>query len=149
MTNQPALESSAAYLEAVSRKVDRAVELNRTLATLSRELDGLKADLRSLASSGVFVPTDTGAVEIRSLETENCAVVTFPKDTPALIKGADTTILCALTQGQFDLLFRRVVVLQPTEKFEQAFATQAKKVQRIVEKVVSWNPNTPAVRLSK
>ncbi len=133
----------------VSRKVDRAVELNRQIKEEVKELDELKAELRELAKTGVFPKTDTGAVEIRALESELCATVTFPKDSPNLIKEADTTVLAALTQGQFDLMFRRVVVMQPTEKFEAAFKTVPKKVQNIVKRVVVWVPSTPQVILSK
>ena len=133
----------------VSRKVERAVELNREIKEGILELDKLKEELRALALTGVFPKTATGSVEIRALESELCATVAFPKDTPAIMKGADTTLLAALTQGQFDLLFCRVVKMQPTEKFEPAFAAMPKKVQNIVKRVVVWAPNTPTVNLSK
>ena len=133
----------------VSRKVERAVELNREIKESIKALEALKGALRELAGTGVFPKTETGAVEIRALESELCATVTFPKDTPAIMKGADTTQLASLTQGQFDLMFRRVVAMQPAEKFEEAFEKLPKKVQNIVKRVVIWVPNTPSVILSK
>lgn len=133
----------------VSRKVERAVELNREIKESIKELDQLKAELREFAGTGVFPKTETGAVEIRALESELCATVTYPKDTPAIMKGADTTLLASLTQGQFDLMFCKVVKMQPAEKFEAAFAALPKKVQTIVKRVVVWVPNTPQVNLSK
>lgn len=132
-----------------SRKVERAVELNREIKENIKELDQLKAELRELAATGVFPKTETGAVEIRAIESELCATIAYCKDTPAIMKGADTTQLAALTQGQFDLMFCRVVKMQSAEKFEAAFTALPKKVQGIVKRVVVWVPNTPQVNLSK
>jgi hypothetical protein len=136
-------------LAEASRKVERAVELNRLIKENTEELNKLKEDIRGLAKTGAFPRTETGAVEIRAEESGLCATVSFPKDTPAIVKGADVTQLAALTQGQFDLMFKRVVVMQPTADFEKAFAASPKKVQTIVKRVVCWTANTPSVNLSK
>lgn len=136
--------------EQVSQKVDRAVELNRLIEAHSDELTKLKAEIREAAKTGVFPRSETGTVEIRSLYTENCAQVCYPKDTPAIIKGVDVEpVVAQLTVSTFDLLFRRVVVMQPSEKFEQSFKVLPKNLQRLVKKVVAWAPNTPQVKLSK
>ncbi len=98
----------------------------------------------------MFPRTETGTVEIRSLFTENCAQVCYPKDTPRLVDGADVEpVIVQLTASQFDLLFRRVTVMQPTEKFTKSFGVLPKNVQRLVRKIVAWTPNTPQVKLSK
>lgn len=154
MSNQPTIESVRVNIAIdraeVSRKVERAVELNRQIKEELKELDQLKAELRELAKTGVFPKTETGAVEIRALESELCATVAYPKDTPALIKGVDIEpVVLQLTTGQFDLLFRRVTLLQPVEKFEQSYQVLPKKVQKLVQKIVTWVPNTPQVNLSK
>ena len=135
---------------AAGGKVDRAVFLNRQVEAFSKELDAVKAELRALAATGAFPSTETGAVEIRSLESGDAALVAPVKDTPTLVKGADVTALKAcLTASQYDLLFREVVQLQPASDFEAAFAQLPKKLQERVKKAVSWRPNTPQVRLPR
>ena len=142
------LQANVDMLE-VSRHIERAVQLNRSIKENTKELDELKMYLRDVASSGVFARTETGSVQMRALESELCATVSFGKDTPAIIKGVDTSQLAALSQAQFDLLFCRVVKMQPTDVFETAFEALPKKVQNIVKRVVAWVPNTPSVNLSK
>lgn len=136
--------------EEVYRKVDRGTELRRLIEESAKELEQIKAELREVAKTGAFPATDTGTVEIRSPETENCAQVIPCKDTPVLIKGVDTAKLKAdLTAGQFDLMFREVIQLQEVSKFEESFKVAAKKVQGIVKRFVAWRPNEHQVRFSK
>lgn len=154
MIEDPTIESVTLTAQVdradVSRKVERAVELNRKIKESVKELDLLKAELRDIAKTGMFPKTETGAVEIRALESELCVTVTYPKDTPAIIKGVDVEpVVLQLTTGQFDLLFRHVTVMQPVEKFEQSFQVLPKKVQNLVKRIVKWVPNTPQVNLSK
>ncbi len=134
----------------VYAKVDRGTELRRLIEESSKELDQIKAYLREVAKTGTFPATETGTVEIRSPESENCAQVIPCKDTPVIIDGKDLTALKAvLTAGEYDLLFREVVTLQPVAKFETAFKAAAKKVQNTVRKYVSWRANENQVRFSK
>lgn len=140
----------AVDLAEVHRKVDRGVELNRLIKEQEKELEAIKAYLREQAATGAFPATETGTVEIRSEETQNCVQVIPCKDTPGLIKGVDMTSLKSqLTQGQFDLMFREVIVMQPAAAFETAFGAAAKKVQNIVKRYVAWSPNTSQVKFSK
>lgn len=134
----------------VYAKVDRGVELHRAIETQAKELEEIKAYLREAADTGAFPATETGTVEIRSPETENCAQVVPCKDTPVIIAGKDLTALKAgLTAGEFDLMFREVIAMQPTAKFETAFNAAAKKVQNVVRRFVAWRPNASQVRFSK
>ena len=140
----------AVDLAEVHRKVDRGTELRRLIEENTKELEGIKAYLREQAATGAFPSTDTGTVEIRSPESENCAQVIPCKDTPVLIKGVDTSALKALlTQGQFDLMFQEVIAMQPVADFEKAFGAAAKKVQNVVKKYVTWRPNAAQVKFSK
>ncbi len=130
--------------------VDEGTSLRREIEEKSKRLDQIKAELRELAKTGAFPKTETGTTEIRSPESENCAQVIPCKDTPVLIKGVDTSKLKAdLTQGQFDLMFREVVQMQPVDKFEEAFGAAAKKVQNVVKKFVAWRSNESQVKFSK
>lgn len=134
----------------VYAKVDRGVELHRSLEAQKKELDEIKAFLREAAATGAFPATGTGTVEIRSPETENCAQVIPCKDTPVLIAGKDIAPLKAsLTEGQFKLMFREVIEMQPVSDFETAFGAAAKGVQNLVRKFVAWRPNSSQVRFSK
>jgi hypothetical protein len=134
----------------VFAKVDRGTELHRLIEASTKELAEIKAYLREAAATGAFPVTETGTVEIRSSETENCAQVIPCKDTPVLIDGKDLTALKAnLTAGEFDLMFREVITLQPVAKFETAFNAAAKKVQSTVRRFVAWRPNAQQVRFSK
>lgn len=131
-------------------KVNRGTELRRLIEENTKELDEIKAYLREAAKTGAFPATETGTVEIRDPQTELCAQVIPCKDTPVLIKGVDTSKLKAdLTKGQFDLMFREVVQMQPVEGFERAFDVTAKRVQNIVRRFVAWRPNEHQVRFSK
>ncbi len=133
----------------VSRKVDRAVELNRLIGEQLKDLNTLKNEIRDIAKTGAFPKTETGAVLIRSHITNYCAQVTYPKATPAIIKGVDTEpVINQLSIDTFNLLFRRVVIIQPVEKFEQAFTTLPKSIQGRLREIIVWVPNTPQVRLS-
>ncbi len=134
----------------VFRKVDRGTELRRLIEESTKELDEIKAYLREAATTGAFPATETGTVEIRSPESENCAQVIPCKDTPVIIKGVDLAPLKAnLTQGQFDLMFREVIEMQPVADFEKAFGAAAKKVQGLVRKFVTWRGNASQVKFSK
>lgn len=136
--------------EEVYRKVDRGTELRRLIEESTKELDQIKAELREAAATGAFPATETGTVEIRSPETENCAQVVPCKDTPVLIKGVDHALVKGiLTASQFGLMFREVIALQTVERFEEAFAAAPKKVQNLLRKFVAWRPNDPQVRFSK
>lgn len=140
----------AVNLEEVHGKVDRGVTLRRLIEEHTKELDEIKAYLREAASSGAFPVTETGTVEIRSPETENCAQVIPCKDTPVIIVGKDLTALKAqLTSGEFTSMFREVIVMESVPKFETTFNAATKKVQNIVRKFVSWRPNASQVRFSK
>lgn len=130
--------------------VDEGTGLRREIEEKTKRLEEIKAELRELAKTGAFPKTETGTTEIRSPESENCAQVIPCKDTPVLIKGVDTTKLKAdLTSGQFDLMFREVIQMQPVEKFEESFKAAAKKVQNVVKKFVAWRPNESQVKFSK
>lgn len=130
--------------------VNEGTGLRREIEEKSKRLDEIKAELREFAKTpAAFQITDTGTVEIRDPESENCAQVCPQKDTPVIIKEADVTVLSGLTQGQFDLTFRRVVAMQPVEKFEAAFENLPKKAQNLIRKVVAWRPNAPQVKFSK
>lgn len=130
--------------------VNEGTSLRREIEEKTNRLEQIKAELREFAKvPAAFHVTDTGTVEIRDPETENCAQVCPQKDTPVLIKEADTSVLAGLTQGQFDITFRRVVTMQPVEKFEAAFNNLPKKAQNLIRKVVSWRPNAPQVKFSK
>lgn len=143
-------EKKPVDLTLAASNVDRATDLDRLIKSLSEELDGIKAYLREAAQSGAFPANDAGTVEIRSEATGNVAQVVFPKETPTVLKGTDPLVLeASLTASQFNLLFKKVVQLQPAEAFESAFKQLPKKLQDKVKKVVAWRPNTPTVRLPK
>lgn len=134
----------------VYAKVDRGTELHRLIEAQTKELNEIKAFLREVAFTGAFPTTETGTAEIRSPESENCAQVIPQKDTPVLIEGKDLTALKAqLTAGDFNLMFREVIAMQPSATFETSFGAAAKKVQTIVRRFVGWRPNSPQVRFSK
>jgi hypothetical protein len=136
--------------EEVFAKVDRGIELHRSIEAQTNELEEIKAYLREAAATGAFPATDTGTVEIRSPETENCVQVVSCKDTPVLIAGKDLTALKSqLTAGDFNLMFRETITMQPTANFEKAFNVATKKVKGIVRKFVGWRPNSNQVRFSK
>jgi len=131
--------------------VREGTEIRRRMEEDSERLDKIKAELREFAKfPASFHVTETGTVEIRDPESELCAQVISPKDTPAIIKGVDVEpVVGQLTASQFDLLFRRVTVMQPAEKFEQAFRVLPSKTQKALKKIVTWVPNTPQVKFSK
>lgn len=134
----------------VYAKVDRGTELHRVIEANTKELAEIKAYLREAAATGAFPATDTGTVEIRSPNTENCAQVVSCKDTPVVVEGKDLTALKAnLTSGEFELMFRETIVMQPVAKFETSFNAAAAKVQNIVRRFVAWRPNANQVRFSK
>jgi hypothetical protein len=150
MSNAPITISIAVDKAEVYRKVDRGTELHRAIEAQSKELAEIKAYLREAAGTGAFPVTDTGTVEIRSPETENCAQVVACKDTPVLIDGKDLTALKAqMVAGDFNLMFREVIEMQSAKDFEKAFGVATKKVQTLVRKFVSWRPNAHQVRFSK
>lgn len=145
VTVQIAVDKAEVYA-----KVDRGTELHRTIEAQTKELNEIKAFLREAAGTGVFPATDTGTVEIRSPNTENCAQVIPQKDTPVVIEGKSLAMLKAtMTAGEFDLMFRETIVMQPVAKFEVAFAVATKKVQTMVRRFVAWRPNANQVRFSK
>lgn len=131
--------------------VNEGTSLRREIDEKAKRLEQIKAELREFAKvPTAFSVTETGTVEIRDPESENCAQVIPQKDTPVLLKGVDTSALKALlTQGDFNLMFREVVQLQAVEDFEKAFNVAAKKVQNVVKKYVTWRPNAPQVKFSK
>lgn len=131
--------------------VNEGTSLRREIEEKTKRLDEIKAELREFAKvPAAFSVTETGTVEIRDPESENCAQVCPQKDTPVLLKEVDTSVVKAgLTQGQFDLTFREVIALQPVEKFEAAFNNLPKKAQNLIKKVVAWRPNAPQVKFSK
>lgn len=134
----------------VFAKVDRGTELHRAIEAQTKELAEIKAYLREVAGTGVFPATETGTIEIRSPESENCVQVIPCKETPVIIEGKDLAALKAqMTTGEFDLMFREVVVMQPTAKFETAFNVATKKVQTLVRRFVAWRPNAHQVRFPK
>lgn len=130
--------------------VNEGTSLRREIEEKENRLEEIKAELREFAKTpAAFHVTDTGTVEIRDPETENCAQVCPQKDTPHILKEVDTSPLLGLTQGQFDLTFQRVITMQPVPKFEAAFAKLPKKAQNLIRKVVAWRPNAPQVKFSK
>jgi hypothetical protein len=131
--------------------VNEGTSLRREIEEKGKRLDEIKAELREFAKTpDVFSVTDTGTVEIRDPESENCAQVIPCKDTPAVMKGVDLKALKALlTQGHFDLMFREVIQLQAVKDFEVAFNAAPKKVQNQVKKFVTWVENTSQVKFSK
>lgn len=131
--------------------VNEGTSLRREIDEKEKRLEAIKAELREFAKTPtVFSVTETGTVEIRDPESENCAQVIPLKDTPAVIKGVDLKALKAnLTQGQFDLMFREVIQMQGAKDFEVAFNAAPKKVQTVVKKYVTWVPNTSQVKFSK
>lgn len=137
------------HVATVRKAVDRAVELNRSIKAMAKELEELKARFREVAATGSFPKTETGSVELRS-DMDNCATVCYSKDTPRVIKGADLGSLKEhLTRGQFSMMFEQVIVMRSVEDFENCFANLTKADQNRVKKCVAWTPNTPAVQLSK
>lgn len=150
MSNAPVTINIAVDKAEVYRRVDRGTELRRLIEEQEKELEQIKAYLREAAATGAFPATETGTVEIRSPETENCAQVIPCKDTPVIIKGKDLTSLKAqMTAGDFSLMFREAIVMQPTDSFETAFNAAKKTVQNVVRRFVAWRPNAHQVRFSK
>lgn len=150
MSNAPVTINIAVDMAEVHRKVDRGTELHRAIETNEKELAEIKAYLREVAKTGAFPVTDTGTVEIRSPESENCVQVCPQKDTPVIIDGKDLSSLKAqLTAGDFGLMFREQITMQRTEQFEKSFNAAAKKVQTIVRRFVAWRPNAHQVRFPK
>ena len=136
--------------EEVGRKVDRAVELHRLLEEQETELKALKAELRQVALTGAYPRTETGAVEIRSPETQNCALIVQCKDTPVFIKGANReAVREVVTQSEFDLMFKQVIEMVEPSKFEPAFGLLPKGKKKALLKVITFRPNDAQVRLSK
>lgn len=132
--------------------VEEGTALNREIKEKAKRLDEIKAELREFAAKSptAFTVTNTGTVEIRDPKSENCAQVCPQKDTPIVIDGVDMSALKALlTQGDFSLMFREVIQMQPVKEFEAAYGAATKKVQKIVQKYVSWRPNAPQVKFSK
>lgn len=131
--------------------VNEGTNLRREIDEKAKRLEQIKAELREFAKvPAAFSVTETGTVEIRDPESENCAQVIPCKDTPAVIKGVDLKSLKALlTSGQFDLMFREVIQMQPVADFEVAFNAAPKKVQGQVKKFVTWVANTSQVKFSK
>jgi len=136
--------------EKVSHKVDRAVAVHRLLEEFETELKALKVELRQIALTGAYPKTETGGVEIRSTETDNCALVVQCKDTPVFIKGADRdAVRTVVTQSEFNMMFKQVIEMVEPSKFEPTFNLLPKSKQKALLKVITFRQNDSQVRLSK
>jgi len=127
----------------VSQAIAKAVELNRTIRSLTADLEGLKDVIRQ---EGKKLSIDGALVEFDS--PQGVSTVTFYNDAPGAIEGANLWELkVALPKVTWDDLFVERVALNVdfTEKFEQL----RKRHQKVVGEYVEWKSRVPHVILPK
>lgn len=121
----------------VSEVVDFAIEANREVTSLSKELDVAKAALRDAGSKAAALSGETNVSLVGSL---GAAQIVFPKEAPKVKKGRDIAeLLSALPAEIFSGLFQveYKVAADFAEKLAGLTAAQRAAVGNIVELVAA------------
>ena len=131
----------------VGEVVDFAIEANRMIAALSKELEECKAALRA---SGVAQAALTGenAVELDGLLGK--AQIVMVRSAPKVKKGVSLLASEAgLPADVFAALFVKKTVVDFAEDFEVKLAGLSTAQKAVIQNLVEIVPSTPRVNLPK
>lgn len=125
--------------------VDLAVEANRTIAQLTKELDALKAHLRDQGITALAAGTNNN---VTFDGTIGVAQVVAVKPAPKAKKGVDLLAtegnLPADVWGQ---LFKKVTKVEISDDFESIVATLTPAQKAVVNGLVEVVASTPRVNI--
>lgn len=125
--------------------VDMAVELNRTVAALTKELDVLKAALRD---SGLAEVARTGTNNVTLTGATGTAQIACVKAAAKAKKGADLLAAeVALPADVYGALFTKKVVVEIADDFEAKLAGLTTAQKAVVANLVEMVAQSPRVTL--
>lgn len=129
----------------VTQIVDVAVDMNRQIAALTKELDILKAAIREQGMSAV---AQTGDNNITLTGSVGTAQVVMVKAAPKAKKGVDLLAAAAnLPEAVWASLFTKKVVVEIADDFEQKVAGLTTAQKAVVGNLVQMVEQTPRVTL--
>lgn len=131
----------------VSEVVDFAIEANRTIAQLTKELDAIKVALRA---KGVAEAALTGKNSAEIEGTLGTAQVVMLKPSPKAKKGVDLLASEAgLPAEVFASLFVKKTVVDFADDFETKLAALPTAQKAVINNLVEIVASTPRVNLPK
>ena len=135
---------AAGSVEAV---VDAAIEANREVNRLTKELDALKAFIREQGIAAAALSGNNNALVEGTLGAAQVAMV---KAAPKARKGADLLASeGSLPADVFASLFVKKVVVEFAPDFEEKLVGLPKAQRAVVENLVEMVASTPRVNLPK
>ena len=127
--------------------VDMAVEMNRQITALTKELDALKAFIRE---RGIAAAALSGENNAQVEGTLGSAQVAMVKAAPKARKGADLLASeASLPADVFATLFVKKTVVEFAPDFEEKLVALPKAQRAVVENLVEMVASTPRVNLPK
>lgn len=131
----------------VASVVDFAIEANRQIAALTKELDALKVFIRERGLAAAALSGQSQA----SLEgTLGAAQVVVVKATPKAKKGVDLLAAEASLPAEiYSQLFVKRTVVDIADDFEEKLAALPKAQKMVVSNLVEVVASTPRVNLPK
>lgn len=127
--------------------VDMAIEFNREVNRLTKELDALKAFIRE---KGIAAAALTGENNALVEGTLGAAQVAMVKAAPKARKGTDLLASeASLPAEVFSALFVKKTVVEFAPDFEEKLNALPKAQKAVVENLVEVVASTPRVNLPK
>ena len=127
--------------------VDMAVEYNRQITALTKELDALKAALRE---KGVAQAALSGENNVQIEGTLGSAQVVMVKPAPKAKKGVDLLAAEAnLPAETFAALFTKVTKVEIAEDYEAKVASLPTAQKAVLANLIEVVAQTPRVNLPK
>lgn len=127
--------------------VDAAIEANRTINALTKELDALKAFIREKGIAAAALSGENNAAIEGTLGSAQIAMV---KAAPKARKGTDLLASeASLPADVFATLFVKKTVVEFAPDFEEKLVALPKAQRAVVENLVEMVASTPRVNLPK
>jgi len=127
--------------------VDAAIEANREVNRLTKELDALKAFIREKGIAAAALSGENNAAVEGTLGSAQVAMV---KAAPKARKGADLLASeASLPAEVYGSLFVKKTVVEFAPDFEEKLVALPKAQRAIVENLVEMVASTPRVNLPK
>ena len=131
----------------VVETVDFAIEANRQIAALTKELDAIKAALRE---KGIALAAQTGDNNVAIEGTLGSAQVVMVKPAPKAKKGVDLLAAeASLPAEVYGALFTKKTVVEIADDFEAKVAALPTAQKAVVANLVEMVASTPRVNLPK